>query len=88
MHISTSTLLIRRVLHAQSTKHPQSQRQHTLVVRKLKASTDLVVADVRVESSDQHETVLHEMGDALCVSLNANDAVVSEAPAAVAYEPH
>merc|ERR1712241_663513 len=43
----------------------------------------LVVANVRVESCDQHERLVHQLVDLLLVGLNPHHAVVSEGGAGV-----
>src|SRR3989440_3114884 len=58
------------------------------LVRRLRDLRRFVVADVRVESSDQHQRLPHQLRDALAVRLDADRAVVVEAPAPVGEQPH
>lgn len=49
-------------------------------------SSSLVIADVGVEGGDKHEGLIHELGNALTVSLNTNNAVLVERIASISQK--
>ncbi len=48
----------------------------------------VVIADLRVQSGDQHETPLDKFGDSLSVWFNAQDAIVGEAPTRISEKAY
>src|SRR5687767_14795791 len=58
----------------------------TLLVRSLRDLGGIVVADVRIQSGDEHQRIVEILLDAHAVRLDANDAVLAQAVGSVGQE--
>lgn len=61
-------------------------KRGAVLVRRLGNLGSLVVADVRIECRHQHQRLVHDLGNAICVSLDAVHAVCRERAAAIGWK--